>query len=134
MSGGNALTEDQTSPEAAPQNSYGAYSLTPGSYRFVDTTGYGGRVGEYDPLHPSAGADAESSYVSTPNHLVVVSRGNVLSGDDYQAASQVTAGKWVKFGFDIRSFVQHQDDYPFYAFPRLDIPPGSTTPPDSTTD
>jgi hypothetical protein len=94
---------------------------------------YGGRVGEYDPLHSSAGADAETSYVSTPNRLVAVSRGNVLSGDDYQAASQVTAGQWVKFGFDIRSFVQQQDNYLFYAFPVLDVPPGTTTPPDSTT-
>src|SRR5947209_16444197 len=133
MSVGNAMNEGQACSETAPQNAYGAYSITPGSYRFVDTTGYGGRVGEYDPLHSSAGADAETSYVSTPNRLVAVSRGSVLSGDDYQAASQVTAGQWVKFGFDIRSFVQQQDNYPFYAFPVLDVPPGTTTPPDSTT-
>ena len=133
MSGRNAMSEDQRSSETAPQNAYGAYSVTPGSYRFVDTSGYAGRVGEYDPLHQSAGADAETSYVSTPNHLVVVSRGNVLTSQDYQAASQVTAGQWVKFGFDIRSFVQQQENYPFYAFPVLDVPPGTTVAPDSTT-
>jgi predicted CXXCH cytochrome family protein len=134
MSGANMMGEDQSSGETQLENAYGAYSVTPGSYRFVDQTGFGGRVGEYDTLQQSAGADAATSYVSTQNHLTVVSRGNVLSGDDYQAASQITAGKWAKFGFDMRSFVQQQDHYPFYAFPILDVPPGTTTPLDSTTD
>ena len=115
--------------EAPTENVYGAYSIMPGGYRFVDQTGFGGRVGEYDSLEQSAGADAASSYVSTQNHVTVVSRGNVISGDDYQAASQVTAGQWVKFGFDVRSFVQQQDNYPFYAFPVLDVPPPGTPPP-----
>jgi predicted CXXCH cytochrome family protein len=123
-----------TAGEAQIENSYGAYSVTPGSYRFVDQTGFGGRVGEYDTLQQSAGADASSSYVFTPNHLTVVSRGNILTGSDYQAASQVTAGQWVKAGFDMRSFVQQQDHDLFYAFPVLDVPPGTTEPPDSTTD
>lgn len=125
---------DQNPAEMQSENSYGSYSITPGSYRFVDKTGFGGRVGEYDTLQQSAGADAETEYVSTANHLTVISRANVLSGEDYQAGSQVTASDWGKFGFNIRSFVQQQDHYPFYAFPVLDIPPGTTTPPDSTTD
>ena len=134
LSGGNMESGDPNPAETPAQNSYGAYSITPGSYRFVDQTGFGGRVGEYDTLQQSAGADAESAYVSTQNHLTVISRANVLSGEDYQAGSQVTAGEWGKFGFDMRSFVQQQDHYPFYAFPVLDVPPGATTPPDSTTD
>jgi len=116
MQGGSANPS-----EMQTQASYGAYSITPGSYRFVDQTGFGGRVGEYDTLQQSAGADVATAYVSTQNHLTVVSRANVLSGDDYQAASQVTAGQWLKFGFDVRSFVQQQDNYPFYAFPSLDL-------------
>jgi predicted CXXCH cytochrome family protein len=134
LSGGNMAGGDPSSGETQTETDYGEYSITPGSYRLVDQTGFGGRVGEYDTLEQSAGADAETAYVSTQNHLTVVSRGNVLSGKDYQAASQVTAGKWAKVGFDIRSFVQQQDHYPFYAFPVLDVPPGGTTPPDSTTD
>ncbi|MBV8049861.1 MAG: hypothetical protein JOZ80_01655 [Acidobacteriaceae bacterium] len=134
MAGGNISGGDQNPGEAQSQNSYGIYSITPGSYRFVDKTGFGGRVGEYDTLHQSAGADAETAYVSTLNRMTIVSRGNVLSGEDYQAGSQVTAGEWGKFGFDIRSFVQQQDDYRFYAFPVLDVPPGATAPPDTTTD
>lgn len=134
LSGGNMDGTDQNPTEAQQPNSYGTYSVTPGSYRFVDTTGFGGRVGEYDTLQQSAGADAAAVYVSTANHLTAISRANVLSGEDYQAGSQITAGEWAKFGFDMRSFVQQQDHYPFYAFPVLDVPPGSTTPPDSTTD
>ncbi len=134
-SGANMLAGDQTAGgEGQPQNVYGAYSLTPGEYRFLDQTGFGGRVGEYDTLQQSAGANAATAYVSTLNHLTVVSRADVLSSRDYQAASQGTAGRWAQFSFDLRSFVQQQDNYPFYAFPVLDIPPGTTTPPDATTD
>lgn len=134
LSGGDMQGSNANPVETQTRASYGAYSITPGSYRFVDQTGFGGRVGEYDTLQQSAGADVATSYVSTQNHLTVISRGNVLSGEDYQAASQVTAGQWVKFGFDVRSFVQQQDHYPFYAFPVLDIPPGSTVPLDTSTD
>jgi len=134
LSGGNFDEDNQAPNEVQTENSFGNYSIIPGSYRFVDKTGFGGRVGEYDTLEQSAGADAETAYVSTLNRLTVVSRANVLSGKDYQAGSQVTAADWGKFGFDLRSFVQQQDHYPFYAFPILDIPPGTTTPPDSTTD
>ncbi|MGA2855779.1 MAG: cytochrome c3 family protein [Candidatus Sulfotelmatobacter sp.] len=120
--------------EAGANQTDASYSIVPGSYRFVDQTGFGGRVGEYDTLEQSAGADAATAYVSSLNHVTIVSRGNVLSSKDYQAASQLTAGQWARLGFDLRSFMQQQDHYPFYAFPVLDVPPGSTTPPDSTTD
>lgn len=111
-----------------------AFSFTPGSYRFVDGSGFLGRVGEYDTLDQSAGADLSAAYVSTTNKLTVVSRGNVQSGADYSAATQLTAGETLQVGLFIRSFVQQQDHYNFYAFPKLDVPPGATTPPDSTTD
>lgn len=111
-----------------------AFSFTPGAYRFVDGSGYLGRVGEYDSLQQSAGADITSAYVSTQNHLTVVSRANVLSGDDYSAATQLTAGERLQVGLFIRSFLQQQDHYNFYAFPVLDVPPGSTSAPDTTTD
>jgi len=135
LSGGNMEGGGDPNPaEAQNQDSYGAYSITPGSYRFIDKTGFGGRVGEYDSLQQSAGADAATAYVATQNHLTVITRANVLSGEDYQAASQITAGDWAKFGFDLRSLVQQQDHYNFYAFPVLDVPPGATAPPDTTTD
>jgi predicted CXXCH cytochrome family protein len=134
MSGGNMAEGEQNPAEAPLENTYGAYSVIPGSYRFVDQTGFGGRVGEYDTLQQSAGADVATSYVSTPNHLTVISRGKVISGGDYQAASQITAGERAKVGFDIRSFVQQQDHYPFYAFPVLDVSADCGGPCDTTTD
>ena len=126
-------TDQNSGAELQTENAYGTYSITPGAYRFIDQTGFGGRVGEYDTLEQSAGANAASSYVSATNHLTVVSRADILSSRDYQAASQLSAGRWLQFGFDMRSFVQQQDDYPFYAFPVLDVLPGNP-PPDSTTD
>ncbi|MFI5110432.1 MAG: cytochrome c3 family protein, partial [Terriglobales bacterium] len=133
FSGGNMWSgsSDPAGQEAAPGNSY--YSLTPGSYRFVDGSGFLGRVGEYDSLQQSAGADAVTAYVLPQSHLTVVSRANVLTGDDYSAASQLTVGDRLQVGVDMRSFVQQQDNYPFYAFPVLDRIPGSG-PADSTTD
>ncbi len=110
-----------------------AFSFTPGAYRIVDGSGYLGRVGEYDSLQQSAGVDVSSAYVSIRNNLTVVSRANVLSGDDYSAATQLTAGERLQVGLFIRSFMQQQDHYNFYAFPKLDIPPGSTTALDTTT-
>jgi len=133
LSGG--MSAGNTNPaETGVGNVDAAYSIVPGEYRFVDVSGFGGRVGEYDTLQQSAGADVATSYVSEPNHLVILSRGNVLNSQDYQAASQLTAGNWARIGFDMRSFVQQQDHYQSYAFQVLDVPPGTTTPADTTTD
>ena len=106
---------------------YSGISFTPGAYRFVDGSGFLGRVGEYDSLSQSAGADLSAAYVSSTNKLTVVSRANVQTGADYSAATQLTAGEWLQVGLFIRSFVQQQDHYNFYAFPVLDAGSGNTT-------
>lgn len=129
MPGGNAFPTGMEMDTGAS-----AFSFTPGAYRLVDGSGFLGRVGEYDSLDQSAGADVSSAYVSTRNNLTIVSRGNVVSGNDYSAATQLTAGEHLQVGLFIRSFIQQQDHYPFYAFPVLDVPPGASSPPDSTTD
>jgi hypothetical protein len=129
MLGGSAQGASTPAQETTAATTYAAYSVTPGSYRFIDQSGFAGRVGEYDSLQESAGGDAAASYVFLPGHMIVVSRGNFLAHDDYQATSQVTAGKWAQFGFDMRSFVQQQDNYPFYAFPVLDVPPPAAAAP-----
>jgi predicted CXXCH cytochrome family protein len=133
FSGGNMWSGSGGPAGTEAGAAYSAYSITPGAYRFVDGSGFLGRVGEYDSLQQSAGADAVTAYVSPQNHLTVVSRANVLTGDDYSAASQLTAGERLQAGFDMRSFVQQQDHYPFYAFPVMDVVPGSG-PADTTTD
>jgi hypothetical protein len=123
----------QGTPGEVLANSYSAYSITPGSYQFLDLTGFGGRVAEYNSLQQSAGFDASTAYVSVPNKTTLVTRGELLTGDDYRFAAQLTVGKWFVGAFDFLSLVQQQDNYPFYAFPVLDIPPGSTEPLDTTT-
>jgi predicted CXXCH cytochrome family protein len=133
FSGGDVpQVSSPASAEAAGSSSF--YSITPGVYRFVDGSGFLGRVGEYDSLQESAGTDAEAAYVLPLKHLTVVSHANVLTGDDYNGAFQLTAGDRLRIGLAMRSFEQQQDNRPFYAFPVLDVPPGVTTPPDSTTD
>jgi predicted CXXCH cytochrome family protein len=122
------------SAEAPASDTTAMFSVTPAEHRFVDVTGFGGRVGEFDSLENAEGGDVEEAYVSKSRQLTILSRANVLTGDDYHSVSQVTLGDRLQAGFDVRSLVQQQDHYPFYAFPVLDIPPGSTTPPDSTTD
>ncbi len=91
-----------------------AWSMTPASYRFVDISGFPGRVGEYDSLKQSVGADISSAYVLPSRHLTLVSRGTVLSGNDYSIRSQLTAGDRLKAGMDLRSLVQQQDHYRDY--------------------
>jgi predicted CXXCH cytochrome family protein len=113
-------SSDPPVTEAAPGNAY--YSFTPGAYRFIEGSGYLGRVGEYDSLQESAGGDAVTAYVSPENHLTMVSRANFLSGYDYSFSSQLTAGERLQVGLNERGFVQQQDNYPFYAFPVLDVP------------
>ncbi len=112
MSGGSG---EPAGTEAQIGSSASAYSIVPGSYRLIDGSGFLGRVGEYDSLEQSAGADVSMAYVSPQNHMTVISRGNVVSGKDYSAASQITVGEHLRAGFDTRSLVQQQDNYQFYA-------------------
>ena len=129
LPGGNVPAGNAYPAATEVQTANSAYSFTPGAFRFVDGTGFLGRVGEYDSLQQTAGTDAEIAFVSPEKHLTIVSRANVLTGDDYTAASQLTAGDRLRIGFAIRSFEQQQDHYPFYAFPVLDIPPVPPSPP-----
>jgi predicted CXXCH cytochrome family protein len=114
-SGGGAWGGNAGSVGSDPEGASSAFSFTPGAYRAISRSGFLGRVGEYDSLRESAGADAVVAYVAPQNRLTVVSRANFLSRDDYSAASDVTVGEGLQVGFDIRSFVQQQDIYPFYA-------------------
>jgi predicted CXXCH cytochrome family protein len=100
-----------TAAEADAGAAWSAWSWTPGSYRLIDGKGYLGRVGEYDSLEQSAGTDAASAVVSEQNHLTLVSRGALISGNDYFVRSQLTIGNWLGAGLDQRSLVEQQDHY-----------------------
>ena len=102
-------------------------------YRFLDTRGYGGRVGEYDSLEQSLGGDLSFDYAEFPQHMNINYAASFLSRDDYQMKSRLAVGKWFDFGLDNRSFVRHLDDNSnFYAaIISPDIVRTDSIPPDS---
>ena len=130
-------------PAQAPQTSASQSSETPEvtyhltvmlpQYRFIDTTGYTGRVGEYDTLQQSLGGDLSLNLVDVPQHLTIKSTIDVITRDDYEAKSRVTLGKWLDFGLENRGFVRHLDDNSFFGAAVIspDIVRIDTVPPDS---
>ncbi len=115
ISGGTAEPQAGGSSGETLPGAYSAYSISPASYRFTDTTGFAGRVGEYDTLENSAGAEMQSAYVSPDRQMTLVSRGDVVTGNDYRFASQLLVASHVQAGINLTSFVQQQDTYPFYS-------------------
>jgi len=79
-------------------------------YRFLDTSGNPGRVGEYDSLQQSVGGDLTLNLVEVPQHLTVKSTLSVTSRDDYDMKSRLTLGKWLDFRLDSRGFIRHLDN------------------------
>jgi predicted CXXCH cytochrome family protein len=104
-----------TQGEPGPMDTSATSIAAGGGYRFLDPTGFRGRVGEYDSLEQSAVGDMESAYVSMTHNMTVLSRANILAADDYQIASRLSVGEVFRAGFDLRSFVQQQDTYPFFS-------------------
>ena len=100
--------------ESDPAAAWSAWSLSPASYRLIDGSGFLGRVGEYDSLEQSAGTNEVTAFVSQQNHLTLVSRATVLTGNDYSIRSQLTVSNWLNAGLDLRSLVQQQDHYVSY--------------------
>jgi len=102
-------------------------------YRFLDTSGYGGRVGEYDSLQQSLGGDLSFDYVDIPDHLTIKSTWDIVSRDDYDLKSRITFGKWLDFTLDNRSFIHHLDDVSYFGAGVIspDLIRIDTIPPDS---
>jgi len=99
--------------ENVPEVTYHLTVMMP-QYRFVDTSGYGGRVGEYDTLQQSLGGDFSLSFVDLPRHMTIKSTWDILSRDDYDLKTRITFGKWFDFGLSNRSFVRHLDDISYF--------------------
>lgn len=89
---------------ASATDSNGGLYFTPGSYRFLNVTGYAGRVGQYDSLQQSEGGRFEGDYVSPLRHLTLLTHGEVVSGSDFHVASQFNLGERLDVGADMRSF------------------------------
>ncbi len=99
--------------ENVPEVNYHLTVMMP-QYRFLDSSGYGGRVGEYDSLQQSLGGDLSFVYVDVPQHMTIRSTWDVVSRDDYDLKSRITFGKWLDFSLDNRSFVRHLDDNSYF--------------------
>lgn len=115
LPGGMAAGTPPPVGNAARPDTYWGLYFTPGSYRFLHVTGYGGRVGEYDSLQEAEGGGFEADYVSLPHHLSLLTRATVLTGSDFHISSQFNLGDRLEAGADLRSFVEQQDNYPFYS-------------------
>ena len=123
---------DSKPAENVPEVTYHLTEMMP-QYRFIDTSGYGGRVGEYDTLQQSLGGDLSFNYVDIPQHMTIKSTWDVLSRDDYDLKSRITFGKWFDFALDNRSFVRHLDDNSYFGASVIspDIIRMDSIPPDS---
>jgi hypothetical protein len=99
--------------ENVPEVNYHLTVMMP-QYRFLDSSGYGGRVGEYDSLQQSLGGDLSFVYVDVPEHMTIRTTWDVISRDDYDLKSRITFGKWLDFTLDNRSFVRHLDDNNYF--------------------
>ncbi len=99
--------------ENLPEVNYHLTVMMP-QYRFVDTSGYAGRVGEYDSLQQSVGGDLSLDYVDIPAHMTLKSTADFLSRDDYDIKSRLTFGKWLDVSLANRSFVRHLDDTSYF--------------------
>ena len=118
--------------ENVPEVNYHLTVMMP-QYRFLDSSGYGGRVGEYDSLQQSLGGDLSLHFVDIPRHMSIRTTANFLSRDDYDMKSSLTFGKWFDLGISNRSFVRHLDDNSFFAAAVIspDIIRTDSIPPDS---
>jgi hypothetical protein len=99
--------------ENVPEVNYHLTVMVP-QYRFLDSSGYGGRVGEYDSLQQSLGGDLSFVYVDVPEHMTIRTTWDVVSRDDYDLKSRITFGKWLDFSLDNRGFVRHLDDNNYF--------------------
>ena len=99
--------------ENVPEVNYHLTVMMP-QYRFLDSSGYGGRVGEYDSLQQSLGGDLSFVYVDVPEHMTIRTTWDVVSRDDYDLKSRITFGKWLDFSLDNRGFVRHLDDNNYF--------------------
>jgi hypothetical protein len=106
---GVAQTQSSQPAETAPEVTYHLTLMLP-QYRFIDTTGYGGRVAEYDSLQQSLGGDFSLNFVDLPKHLTIKSTIDAITRDDYESKSHLTLGKWLDFTLNSRSFVRHLDN------------------------
>ncbi len=93
---------------AAPDKTEYSVQMTP-RYRYVNTSGYGGRVGEYDNLKSSLGGDLALHVVNRASDMMLDAFGSMLSPQDYNVKGDLRVGKIFSLKVDAQSLVHHLD-------------------------
>ncbi len=96
----------------AEDGSYHFLTFLP-SYRAVGTSGYAGRVGEYDSLRDSAGGDLTLTLIDRSAKVSWRTRASFQSQDEYDVVSTLGLGKNITVTLDSRSLRHHLDNVPF---------------------
>jgi hypothetical protein len=107
---GQAGSSSSAKPEAGLETNYSLVNFLP-SYRFVNTSGFGGRVGEYDSLNQSVGGDLSLTQIDLLRRYSVKYRGEFITRDDYDMDSELRWGQYFSLTFAARSFVRHLDNF-----------------------
>jgi hypothetical protein len=96
----------------APGKTEYSIQITP-RYRYITTSGYGGRVGEYDSLKSSLGGDLALHVVNRSSDIMLDAFGSMLSPQDYNIKGDLRIGKIFSLKVDAQSLVHHLDATPF---------------------
>lgn len=96
----------------APDKTEYSIQITP-RYRYINTSGYPGRVGEYDSLKSSLGGDLALHVVNRSSDIMLDAFGSMLSPQDYNIKSDLRIGKIFSLKVDAQSLVHHLDQAAF---------------------
>jgi len=96
----------------SPNKTEYSIEVTP-RYRYITTSGYGGRVGEYDSLKSSLGGDLALHVVNKASDIMLDAVGSLVSSQDYNIKGDLRIGKIFSLKVDAQSLVHHLDATPF---------------------
>ena len=99
-------------PAPAEEESYHLVVFLP-SYRFVSTSGFAGRVAEYDSLNQSVGGDLALTLIDSHRRYSWKYLADIQSRDEYNMDSQLRLGPYFTLGVNSRSLIRHLDNVPF---------------------
>jgi hypothetical protein len=99
----------ETTP--AVEESYQFVSFLP-RYRFVTTSGFPGRVAEYDSLNQSVGGDIALTLIDSRRRYSWKYLTDYQSRDEYNMDSQLRLGPYFTLGINSRSLIRHLDNVP----------------------
>ncbi|MDA8388776.1 MAG: DmsE family decaheme c-type cytochrome [Nitrospiraceae bacterium] len=85
------------------------------TYRGVNYTGDGGRVGEYDPLRDAFGGDVALRVENRAKQVLMNIKGSMLSPDDYDVHGDLRVGPDFYYTLDAGSLVHNLDTMPYFA-------------------